>query len=41
MFDSLKDVITWLGNLLKDIVTGIQGTFHYWDRTAKEIEELA
>ena len=41
MLDSLKDIIVWLGNVLTDIVTGIQGTFHYWNRTIGEIEDLA
>ena len=40
MFDSLKDILVWLGNLLTDIVKGIKGTYTYWDKRKDELEDL-
>ncbi len=40
MFDSLKDILVWLGNLLTDIVKGIKGTYTYWDNRKDELEDL-
>ena len=40
MFYSLKDIVTWLGNVLIDIVKGIKGTFTYWDKRKDGLEAL-
>ena len=40
MFDSLKDIVTWLGNVLTSIVKGIKGTYTYWDNRKDELEDL-
>ncbi len=39
--DSFDAVITWIETILLEIVKGIKGTFHYWDRKKDELEELA
>ncbi len=40
MLDSLKVIVTWLGNLLTDIVKGIKGTYTYWDNRKDDLEDL-
>ncbi len=39
--DSFAAVLDWLKAILLDIVAGIKGTYHYWDRKADELEDLA
>ena len=39
--DSFDKVLTWLQAVLLDIVAGIKGTYHYWNRKSDEIEALA
>ena len=38
--DSADHIIDWLKAILLEIVAGIKGTFHYWDRKAGELEDL-
>ena len=38
--DSFEKVLKWLEAVLLDIVKGIKGTYHYWDRKADELEAL-
>ena len=38
--DNATAIIDWLKAILLDIVAGIKGTFHYWDRKAGELEDL-
>ena len=40
MFDNLKDVVAWLGNVLAELVTGIRNTFLYWDHRKDDLEDL-
>ena len=40
MLDSLKDIVTWLGNVLVDIVKGIKGTYTYWNKRKDGLEDL-
>ena len=39
--DNATAILEWMKAILLEIVKGIKGTFHYWDRKADELEALA